>query len=250
MCTIIILYRPQHHWPIIVGANRDEMISRSWETPGRHWEERPQIMAGLDNLQGGTWLGMNNSGLVAGLLNGLHSLGPSEEKRSRGELVLKALEYSTAKEASESLANNTDNCYRPFNMIITDSKKAYWLDSNDRGIITLHVVPPGISFFTAYGRNSEKSPKSRLYLKQFEKVPVPLPSENRWEDWEHLLASTTFKTSSNSENGAMCVSTSWGFGTVNSSLIALPSGLSNIKPPIWRFSAGPPNKYKFIPLKI
>ncbi|MEC9183742.1 MAG: NRDE family protein, partial [Pseudomonadota bacterium] len=37
MCSIIILRRPGHAWPLVVAANRDEMLDRSWDAPDRHW---------------------------------------------------------------------------------------------------------------------------------------------------------------------------------------------------------------------
>src|SRR6476659_3255713 len=57
MCTLVILRRPGHRWPVLIGANRDEMIDRPWEPPGRHWPDRPEVVAGLDRLAGGSWLG-------------------------------------------------------------------------------------------------------------------------------------------------------------------------------------------------
>src|ERR1700686_4028446 len=53
MCTLVILRRPEHRWPVVIGANRDEMIDRPWEPPGRHWPDRPEVVAGLDRLAGG-----------------------------------------------------------------------------------------------------------------------------------------------------------------------------------------------------
>ena len=50
MCTLVILRRPGHRWPVLIGANRDEMIDRPWEPPGRHWPDRPEVVAGLDRL--------------------------------------------------------------------------------------------------------------------------------------------------------------------------------------------------------
>src|SRR5437773_2414816 len=55
MCTLVILRRPEHAWPIIIGANRDEMIDRPALPPDRHWPDRPEVVAGLDRLAGGTW---------------------------------------------------------------------------------------------------------------------------------------------------------------------------------------------------
>ena len=48
MCSVIFLRRPDDAWPLILAANRDEMLSRPWKAPARHWPDRPEIVAGLD----------------------------------------------------------------------------------------------------------------------------------------------------------------------------------------------------------
>ncbi len=88
MCTLVILRRPGHPWPLILAANRDEMTDRPWQPPGSHWPDRPEIVAGMDETAGGSWLGLNDHGVVAGVLNRVDSLGPEAGKRSRGELVV------------------------------------------------------------------------------------------------------------------------------------------------------------------
>ena len=85
MCTLVILRRPDHRWPVLIGANRDEMIDRPWQPPGRHWPDRPDVVAGLDALAGGSWLGVNDWGVAAAVLNRHGSLGPAPDRRSRGE---------------------------------------------------------------------------------------------------------------------------------------------------------------------
>ena len=47
MCTLIILRRPGHSWPTLIAANRDEMVSRPWRPPARHWPDRPDTVAGI-----------------------------------------------------------------------------------------------------------------------------------------------------------------------------------------------------------
>ena len=37
MCTLIILYRPNDKWPLLVGGNRDEVLNRPWLEPDNHW---------------------------------------------------------------------------------------------------------------------------------------------------------------------------------------------------------------------
>ena len=100
MCTVVFLRRPDHRWPLMLAANRDEMADRPWRKPGRHWPDRPDVIAGQDELAGGSWLGINDAGVVAGILNRKDSLGPDPALRSRGELVLEALDHADAVAAS------------------------------------------------------------------------------------------------------------------------------------------------------
>src|SRR5690606_37967279 len=127
MCTLVILLRPGHEWPVIIGANRDEMTNRPWSPPARHWPERPHVVAGRDDLAGGSWLGLNDDGVVAGIMNRMNTLGPQTGKRSRGELVLEALDHADARTAAEALADLDGNAYRAFNMVIADNRDAFWL---------------------------------------------------------------------------------------------------------------------------
>lgn len=104
MCTLVLLRRPGHRWPTLIAANRDEMLSRAWDSPGTHWPDRPGVVAGRDRLAGGSWLGCNAAGVTAAILNRTDSLGPAAGKRSRGELVLDALDHNDATDAADALA--------------------------------------------------------------------------------------------------------------------------------------------------
>lgn len=127
MCTLVMLRRPKDRWPLITAANRDELSTRSWESPARHWPDRPEVVAGLDKTAGGAWLGINDDGLFAAILNRKGSLGPAEGKRSRGELVLEALDHAEAGVAAEALLDLNPDSYRPFNLVIADRYDAFWL---------------------------------------------------------------------------------------------------------------------------
>ena len=91
MCILIVLRRPSHSWPVLIAANRDEMQDRPWLAPARHWPDRPEVTAGMDKLAGGSWLGVNDHGVTAAILNRTDSLGPAPGKRSRGEIGLMSL---------------------------------------------------------------------------------------------------------------------------------------------------------------
>ena len=93
--------------PSLAGGDRCQsrrMAERPWRPPGRHWADRPEVVAGLDLEAGGSWLGVNDHGVAAAVLNRRDSLGPAPGKRSRGELVLDALDHADAVAAAEALA--------------------------------------------------------------------------------------------------------------------------------------------------
>jgi uncharacterized protein with NRDE domain len=246
MCTLVILRRPEHNWPIIIGANRDEMMDRSWQAPDRHWPDREDVVAGKDDLAGGTWLGMNDSGLVAGVLNRRGSLGPKEGYRSRGELPLEILSHVDASDAAEALRDINPNAYRPFNIVFADNRDAYWLSLAETRWgpnAEIHTIPSGISLITSSDRNDTSSARIRTYLPQFENAEVPEPEKGSWSAWQSLFSSRMYDPSYGPE-GAMMISTDTGFGTVSSSLIALPSSnyigtKENVKP-VYLFSNGAP----------
>jgi len=244
MCTFVLLRRPGNDWPVIIGANRDEMKDRLWQPPGRHWPDRPDVLAGKDILAGGTWLGMNDSGLVAGVLNRRGSLGPKKGYRSRGELPLEILSHADAIDAAEALKDINPNAYRPFNMVFADNRNAYWLklaETRWGPHAEVRAIPPGISLITSSDRNDVSSSRIRTYLPQFEKARVPDPETGNWLAWQSLFSSRMYDPNDGPE-GAMMISTDSGFGTVSSSLIALPSmSYVKVKPnikPVFLFSGG------------
>ncbi|MHA1113377.1 MAG: NRDE family protein [Alphaproteobacteria bacterium] len=250
MCIFIALRRPDHPWPLLIAANRDEMQDRPWHPPARHWPDRPELVAGIDELAGGSWLGVNDHGVCAAILNRPDSLGPAPGKRSRGELVLDALDHADAAGAAAALAKIEVNAYRGFNLIVADNRDAIWLRSqapNGPGRVETIPLPAGLSVLTSHDRNDTASPRIRRYLPRFEAAPAPQPENGDWSAWEALLADRT-PGSDEGPLADMTIVTDQGYGTCSSSLIALPA--PGPGRPIWRFAAGPPHEtpYKTVEL--
>jgi len=182
MCTVVILRRPAHAWPLIIGANRDEMLDRPWKPPARHWPDRSDVIAGLDELAGGTWMGLNDTGVMACILNRHKSLGPAAGKRSRGELVLDALDHGDATDAAAALRDIDPTAYRPFNMLIADNRDAWWLALTGPGTnVRLERIPEGLSMFTAQERNDVTDPRIATYLPKFQAATPPDPATGQWD---------------------------------------------------------------------
>jgi uncharacterized protein with NRDE domain len=240
LCTLILLRRPDDpHWPLLMAANRDELASRPRQPPGRHWPDRPEIVAGLDELSGGSWQGLNDHGVVAAVLNRPGTLGPEAGKRSRGELVLEALDHADAADAASALHSIDPTAYRPFNLIIADARDAFWLRGAAR--IDVKPLPPGFSMVTAHDVNDAASPRIRRYLPLFRTAQTPAPEQDDWSGWQLLLGSRASETGDIRD--AMCIVTDGDYGTLGSSLVALPPYPS--RAPVWLYADGPPDRTPF-----
>src|SRR5205814_5778434 len=183
MCTLVILRRPGHRWPVLIGANRDEMIDRASKPPGRHWPDRPDVVAGLDALAGGSWLGVNDWGVAAAVLNRHGSLGPAPDRRSRGELVLEALDHADAVAAAEALSHLDPAAYRTFNLIVADERDAFWLRHAAGSRIELHPLKDGVSMIAAGDLDDLGTRRLELALPAFRAWPLPHPHPAAWSAW-------------------------------------------------------------------
>lgn len=253
MCTVVLLFRPGLPWPVLIAANRDEMLNRPWTPPAAHWPDRPGVVAGRDELGGGSWLGLNPDGVVACVLNRRHSLGPAPNMRSRGELVLEALDHADAAEAAHALGALDTRSYRTFNMVLADNREAFWLRNRGAegpGRVECFPLAPGFSMVTAHDCNDPASARIRDFLPRFKAARRPDPARGDWTDWQALLADRGPGEEEDSRESALCVVTSKGFGTSSSSLIALPSAEPPGIRPVWLFAAGRPGEVEFSPIVL
>jgi hypothetical protein len=244
MCTVVILRRPGHAWPVVLGANRDEMLHRPWDPPAAWWPDRPGVVGGRDRDAGGTWMATNRAGVVAAVLNRPGSLGRAPGKRSRGELPLLALEHGTARAAAAAVAALPAGEWRSFNMVIADRREALFVRGTGSGRPEPLPLPPdGVSMVTAQDPNDLGSPRIARHLPRFRAAAPPDPDRNDWTRWESLLADHEFDPAIGPAE-ALCVPPTDGFGTVCSSLLAL--GRDGAR--VWRFAPGPPGRTPFAPL--
>lgn len=278
MCTVVLLRRPQSAWPLLLAANRDELKSRPWRLPARHWPDRPEVVAGLDVLAGGSWLGVNDHGVVAAVLNRVGTLGPAAGKRSRGELVLEALDHAEAAAAARALSDLDPDAYRPFNLLVADARDAFWL-RHAGGLPTfgyrtrsgawqevepIHMpyaegeprpgtrsppveckpVPIGCSMITARDLNDPGSVRLRHFLPRFERAGPPDPGADDWGAWTLLIGQT--RGPDDDPANAMTIVTDSDYGTVCSTLVALPA----TGDPVMKFAAGPPDRTPFEAIEL
>ena len=239
MCTLAILRRPDHDWPVIIGANRDEMIDRPADPPDRHWPDRAEVVAGRDRLAGGSWLGLNDWGVAAAVLNRHGSLGPADGLRSRGELVLEALDHADAVAAARALGDLDPAAYRSFNLIVAANRDAFWLRHAETGRIEVRPIKDGLSLIAAGEIDDLRTPRLALAKPRFRAAPPPDPDRDDWTAWQNILGDDTIPAAAPPgapAEAALRFRTERGYGTVSSALIALTAVATPERRPAFRFA--------------
>ncbi len=226
MCTLAIYFQVAPEWPVIIAANRDEFLNRPATDP-TVLTDHPHIVGGKDLRAGGTWLGLNEFGLVAGLLNRRPSENPNPDARSRGMLCLDALHHRSATDAAEFAGKERGENYNPFNLLMA-SRDAAAVAYNRGSHIEVVSLKPGLHLLTNLDVNDFECPKiSRAYgrfadlgeRREFLRDPVGLRSE-----LSALLADhSTQLDPRNGRPNALCLHLG-DYGTRSSSLIFMGRG--------------------------
>jgi len=113
--------------PLLLLGLRDELTGRPWQPPARHWPGSP-LVGGRDEQAGGTWLAVHPGvPRVACILNARGQQAAPEDRRSRGELPLRA-----AADGSQALRQLHEDLgtlarYDPFFLICADLSAALML---------------------------------------------------------------------------------------------------------------------------
>lgn len=116
MCILFLAINQHPDYPLIVAANRDEFFDRPSESM-HFWPDKPDILAGRDALQGGTWLGISKSGRFCAVTNFRTGQKAKEDAPSRGALVTRFLETEDSEEEFLAFLSESHQSYNPFNLV-------------------------------------------------------------------------------------------------------------------------------------
>ncbi|MEM7790136.1 MAG: NRDE family protein [Verrucomicrobiota bacterium] len=125
-----------------VFFNRDEKFTRSRGLPPQVVKsEGYDILMPVDPDAGGTWIGVNEMGVVVALLNNYpHYQETSPDQRSRGQLVFDLLKQSeSATDCMQRLSNQNLRRYRGFLLFTMDSESKP--QASDWAGISLRPIP-------------------------------------------------------------------------------------------------------------
>jgi uncharacterized protein with NRDE domain len=182
-----------------VAANRDEAYARPFSAP-RRWEAATPFWAPRDEVEGGTWIGVNLKGLVVAITN-RSRLPEAAERASRGHLVTAALAGGGLDEARAAVEQELERAPRnPCQLLLLQGERALLFAVGPDGIET-GPLAPGLHVLSN--------------LHDPDEIAFGLDPGARWEEVKPLLADTR----PNLPRGfAVCKRAGWR-GTVSSALI-------------------------------
>jgi uncharacterized protein with NRDE domain len=145
VCLLIALFQVADNVPLIMAANRDERLDRPAVPMTVLRDREPRILGGRDLLAGGTWLAVNEHGVVAGLTNQPSAYGRDPTKRSRGELPLAFAAHRSAAEAVDAVAPGIDPArYNPCWMLVGDTESLFSIGIAEGTKLELEQLGPGV----------------------------------------------------------------------------------------------------------
>ncbi len=234
MCLLVAASRVVAGEPLLVGANRDEILDRPSTAVTVLESGPPRVVGGRDELSGGTWLAVNEHGVCAGLTN--QPLGDAKDpsKRSRGELPLALARHRSAADAVASLLED----YRPADyngswLLVGDRTDLFFVDFTGTAVGMAIALPPGIHVLEnrALGETSPKVDLVRAALD-----PTPPEGDRVADAFRRVLADHRNPEGEARPHAANCVHLET-FGTRSSCIVRVPSG--HEAPRLW-VADGPP----------
>lgn len=119
MCLILFALEAHPRYRLVVAANRDEWFHRETE-PARFWNEDPNLLAGRDLAQRGTWMGITRTGRFAAVTNFREPDRRRDDAKSRGALVREFLSAHSAPDAFVEQIEPHAQQYNGFNFLAAD----------------------------------------------------------------------------------------------------------------------------------
>jgi uncharacterized protein with NRDE domain len=213
--------------PLIVGANRDEVLDRPAVSMTVLDQGPPRVLGGRDELSGGTWLAVNADGVCAGLTN--QPLGDAKDptRRSRGELPLAAVRHRTAAAAVDALMREFDpGDYNGAWLLVGDSVSLYFVDFTGTSVVAV-ALGPGIHVLE---NRAVDAPSAKVDLVRSGLGGVAMAEESPPDGdavvsaFRRVLTDHRIPEGDERSNAANCVHLE-GFGTRSSCIVRVGAGV-------------------------
>ncbi|MFJ8235999.1 NRDE family protein [Ureibacillus sp. NPDC094379] len=164
MCLVNFHFQQHSKYKLIVVANRDEEYGRPTQA-AHFWEDEPNLLAGRDILQKGTWLGISKNGRFAALTN---YRDPSEPPRpfSRGDLVRNFLTNNQSAASYINELKQKRELYGGYNLLVGNGEELFHYNNV---LDETNIITPGSHSVSNASLNSPwpKVTKGRTRLQEY-----------------------------------------------------------------------------------
>jgi hypothetical protein len=231
MCLLGIAFSQFRELPLLILANREEVYSRPTAGPGiiPRTAATPAWFGGIDLLAGGTWLGVNEFGLLVAVTN-RNKQTPPARPPSRGLLCRSLLAFrETATAAARAERELGDNRYAGCNLLIADRESAVVIEAGD--VLKATRLHPGLHLVANAALNDDDDPRIRRVRRKFARARGLTV-----EDW-FAEARRVCPLPADGSEPAICL-TGRDRGTVSSTVLGIARVPANAR--YW-YAPGPPN---------
>jgi hypothetical protein len=166
MCTVTVV---PHEQGVRLLCNRDERRARPPALPPQvHALGRRRAIFPVDPQGGGTWVGVNDSGLMVALLNVHRITGASGRapRQSRGLVVSELLRCRALTDVAAAVENLDSSAFEPFRVVIVHGADVAVATSLGSSPIDCSIRPlPAPRLFTSssLGDDLVGPPRQRLF---------------------------------------------------------------------------------------
>jgi uncharacterized protein with NRDE domain len=162
VCTILLAWQRYPDTPIVLAANRDELIARPSAPPGL-LNAQPWVVGGRDLLAGGTWLAVAAGPTICAVTNRHPDTGPplppDPTRRSRGEIPLSLVLDTRPEEVPDRLAALGPGRYNPVNVLWLSMDRALVAEVDDSEPVRVIELDPGPHVLTTGDLDDVARPK-------------------------------------------------------------------------------------------
>jgi hypothetical protein len=233
MCLLAIQYQLVPEAPILVAANREEFYERPSQPPSIQ-SGKPRVLCGVDGQAGGTWLGVNQHGLLVAASN-RRRMRPTYPTRSRGVLCRELLKSESAIQARDTAMEEiSSGKYDGVNYVCLDAETGWVVHGGDE--LEAVELQEGLNILANGDANDSRDERvelaHRLLTLQTLDSPVKFLA----------VASKAFARVPAVEGRPSMILRGKDRGTVSSTLIALGK---KPRDAIYQYAAGPPDRVKY-----
>ncbi|EFK08483.1 conserved hypothetical protein [delta proteobacterium NaphS2] len=130
MCLLLLALDAHPCYKLMLAANRDEFYDRP-TAAAAFWSDAPEILAGRDLRDGGTWLGITRKGRLAAITNYRDPSSVNEDAPSRGALVSDFLLSGEDPETYLARLSKKARYYNGFNLVLMAEGKYFWFSNRN-----------------------------------------------------------------------------------------------------------------------